>query len=145
MKLNVKEDPAATEVVVTVVCPRVDARVQRIMAAVEMEDMRLAGIIDGFLCILEAREVLYVETVDEHTFLYGAKKVYESTATLAEIESHLAGEEFVRASRQTLVNLAHVRGIKPYLNARLELVLDNDERIIASRQFAPLIKKRIGL
>ncbi len=145
MKLNVKEDPAVTEVEVTVVCPRVDARVQRIMAAVEMEDLRLAGTIDGFLCILEAREVLYVETVDGRTFLYGAKKVYESAATLADIESRLAGEEFVRASRQTLVNLAHVSGIRPYLNARLELVLDNDEHIIASRQFAPLIKKRIGL
>lgn len=33
MKPSVKEDPAATEVVVTVVCPRVDARVQRIMVA----------------------------------------------------------------------------------------------------------------
>ncbi len=145
MKLNVKEDPAAAEVEVTVVCPRIDERVQRIMAAVEMENLRLAGTIDGFLYIMGAREVLYIETVDGRTFLYGEEKVYESTVTLADIESRLVGEEFVRASRQVLVNLAHVSGIRPYLNARLELVLDNGEHIIASRQFAPLIKKRIGL
>lgn len=145
MKLSVREDPAATEIEVTVVCPRIDQRVQRIVAAVEMEDRRLAGVADGFMRVLSAREVLYVESVDGHTFLYGEEKVYEAAATLAEIESRLAGTEFVRASRQMLVNLAHVSGMRPYLNARLELVLDNGERLIASRQFAPIIKKRIGL
>lgn len=145
MKLSVREDPAAAEIEVTVVCPRIDQRVQRIVAAVEMEDRRLAGVADGFLRVLSARDVLYAETVDGRTFLYGEDKVYEATATLAEIESHLAGTEFVRASRQMLVNLAHVSGIRPYLNARLELALDNGERLIASRQFAPVIKKRIGL
>ena len=145
MKLSVREDPAAAEIEVTVVCPGIDQRVQRIVAAVEMEDRRLAGVADGFLRVLSAREVLYAETVDGRTFLYGEEKVYEAAATLAEIENHLAGTDFVRASRQMLVNLAHVSGMRPYLNARLELVLDNGEHLIASRQFAPIIKKRIGL
>lgn len=145
MKLSVREDLAAAEIEVTVVCPGIDQRVQRIVAAVEMEDRRLAGVADGFLRVLSAREVLYAETVDGRTFLYGEEKVYEAAATLAEIENHLAGTEFVRASRQMLVNLAHVSGMRPYLNARLELVLDNGEHLIASRQFAPTIKKRIGL
>ena len=43
------------------------------------------------------------------------------------------------------MNLAHVQGLRPYLNARLELVLDNGEHVIASRQFSAAIKKRIGL
>ena len=33
----------------------------------------------------------------------------------------------------------------PYPNARLELVLDNGESVIASRQYAPAIKQKIGL
>ena len=51
----------------------------------------------------------------------------------------------MRASRQLLVNLAHVKGLRPYLNARLELALDNGEHGVASRQYAPGIKHRIGL
>ena len=79
------------------------------------------------------------------TFLYTPDKVLESGLSLAELESYLESTEFVRATRQMLINLAHVQGLRPYLNARLELMLDNGERVIASRQFSPAIKKRIGL
>ncbi len=51
----------------------------------------------------------------------------------------------VRAGLEILiVNFDHVRRC-PYLNARLELVLSNGESVIASRQYAPAIKQKIGL
>jgi len=87
----------------------------------------------------------YAETVDAKTFLYTADKVLETGLSLSELEEHLQDTEFVRATRQMLVNLAHVQGLRPYLNARLELALSNGERVVASRQFSPDIKKRIGL
>ena len=51
----------------------------------------------------------------------------------------------MRASKQLLANFDHVAGIKPYLNARLQLLLDNGETVIVSRQYAPAIKQKIGL
>ena len=44
-----------------------------------------------------------------------------------------------------LVNFDHVQGIRPYLNARLQLLLDNGEAAIVSRQYAPAIKRKLGL
>ena len=43
------------------------------------------------------------------------------------------------------MNFDHVRGLRPYLNARLELILSNGEHVVASRQYAPAIKQKIGL
>lgn len=145
MNLNVKEDPSLDDIEVTIACPRIDRRVRRIVEAAERADLKLAGIADGYLHVVDEGDVLYIETVDGKTFLYTAEAVMESGASLSELESSLAGTEFVRATRQMVVNLAHVRRLRPYLNARLELVMDNGERVIASRQFAPLIKKRIGI
>lgn len=145
MELSVREDPTLDDVHVRIDCPRIDGRVRRIVEAAEMEDRKLAGTSDGYLCMVGVAEVLYAETVDGRAFLYTEGKVVESALTLAELEAGLRGTEFVRASRQMLVNLAHVKGLRPYLNARLELVLDNGERVVASRQYAPLIKHRIGL
>ncbi|WP_276926892.1 LytTR family DNA-binding domain-containing protein [Parvibacter caecicola] len=145
MKLDVKEDPALVDVEVRIRCPRIDRRVRRIIEAAEIEDLRLAGQEGGFLRVVTADAVLYAETVDAKTFLYTADKVLETGLTLSELEAHLRGTEFVRATRQMLVNLAHVQGLRPYLNARLELALSNGERVVASRQFSPDIKKRIGL
>ncbi len=144
MRLSVREDPALDDIEVTIACPQVDRRVRRIVEAVEMDGMRLACTIDGYMRMVDAGQVLYAETVDGRTFLYLERDVGETGLSLAQLEEGLAGTEFVRASRQVLVNLAHVRGIRPYLNARLELLLSNDERLVVSRQFAPSVKMRIG-
>ena len=105
----------------------------------------MRGVADGFVRSADPADVLYVETVDGRTFLYTRECVLESTVPASVLEEELAEAGFVRASRQLLVNLRHVQGMRPYLNARLELVLDNGEHLIASRQFAPQIKQRIGL
>lgn len=145
MKLSVQEDESLHDIEVSILCPKVDHRVRRIIEATEIENMKLAGMSEGYLCMVGINEVLYAETVDSSTFLYTPDKVLESGLSLAELESYLESTEFVRATRQMLINLAHVQGLRPYLNARLELMLDNGECVIASRQFSPAIKKRIGL
>lgn len=145
MRITVNEDPALDDVEVAISCPRIDARVRRLIEAAEIEGKSIAGLTDGFLCSVGVNDVLYAETVDTKTFLYTADKVLESGLSLAELEAGLTDTEFVRATRQMLVNLAHVQGLRPYLNARLELVLDNGEHVIASRQFSPAIKRHIGL
>ena len=43
------------------------------------------------------------------------------------------------------MNFDHVRALRPYPGARLELVLANGESVIASRQFAPAFRAKIGL
>lgn len=145
MKLSITEDPAAIEPEVSIRCARIDARVERVIAAAQQDGRKLFGMADGFLRSVDPAGVLYVETVDGRTFLYARECVLESSAPASVLEEELAEAGFVRASRQLLVNLRHVQGMRPYLNARLELVLDNGEHLIASRQFAPLIKQRIGL
>ncbi len=145
MNINVQEDPTVQDITVSIICPRIDDRIRRIIAAAEVSEMKLAGMSEGFLCMVDLADVLYIESVDRSTFIYKADKVVESNSPLSELEEELSDTELVRATRQMLVNLAHVNGIRPYLNARLELVLDNGEHIIASRQFAPTIKERIGL
>lgn len=145
MKLTVEQDAALDDIEVHIRCPRIDSRVQRIIGAAEMEGHKFAAFVDGYLRLINHADVLYAETVDGKTFLYTTSAVLESSLSLSDIESDSTTSEFVRANRTTLVNLSHVVGLRPYLGARLEMVLDNDEHLIASRQFAPLIKKHIGL
>ena len=133
MKLTVEERPDLEEAEVTIRCPAIDRRVRAIMATANAVDCRLLGT-DGTGTFVDGR-----------TFLYGRDRVLESPLRLYELEEALAGTEFVRASKSLIVNFDHVRALRPYLNARLELVLDNGESVIASRQYAPAIKQKIGL
>ena len=145
MNVTITENPALDDIEVSVACPRIDERVQRIVSALGAFDRALVGERDGATYRLDVDDVCYAETVDGKTFLYTADAVYQTPLKLYELEERLAGTEFVRASKQMLVNFDHVASIRPALNARLQLMLDNGEAVIVSRQFAPVIKRKLGL
>lgn len=145
MNVTITENPALDDIEVSVACPRIDERVQRIMASLGAFDRKLTGTRDGATHRLDANDVFYAETVDGMTFLYTAETVLETPLRLYELEDRLAGTEFVRASKQMLVNFDHVASIRPAVNARLQLMLDNGEAVAVSRQYAPVVKKKLGL
>ena len=145
MNVTITENPALDDIEVSVACPRIDERVQRIVSALGTSDRALVGERDGATYRLDVDDVCYAETVDGKTFLYTADAVYQTPLKLYELEERLAGTEFVRASKQMLVNFDHVASIRPTLNARLQLMLDNGEAVIVSRQYAPVIKRKLGL
>ena len=145
MNVTITENPALDDIEVSVACPRIDERVQRIVSALGAFDRALVGERDGATYRLDVDDVCYAETVDGKTFLYTADAVYQTPLKLYELEERLAGTEFVRASKQMLVNFDHVASIRPALNARLQLMLDNGEAVIGSRQYAPVIKRKLGL
>lgn len=144
MNVTITENPALDDIEVSVACPRIDERVQRIVSALGAFDRALVGERDGATYRLDVDDVCYAETVDGKTFLYTADAVYQTPLKLYELEERLAGTEFVRASKQMLVNFDHVASIRPALNARLQLMLDNGEAVIVSRQYAPVIKRKLG-
>lgn len=145
MNVTITENPALDDIEVSVACPRIDERVQRIVSALGAFDRALVGERDGATYRLDVDDVCYAETVDGKTFLYTADAVYQTPLKLYELEERLAGTEFVSASKQMLVNFDHVASIRPALNARLQLMLDNGEAVIVSRQYAPVIKRKLGL
>ena len=145
VNVTITENPHLDDIEVSVACPRIDERAQRIVASLSALDHQLVGSHGGTTYRVPLDDVLYIETVDGATFLYTANAVLETPLRLYEAEDRLSGTEFVRASRQMLVNFDHVRGIRPVPGARLQLLLDNGEAAIASRQYAPDIKRKLGL
>lgn len=145
MHVTITEDPTLDDVDIAIVAPHIDERVQRIVASLSAFDRVLTGERDGATYRLDVNDVCYAETVDGRTFLYTKGAVYQTPLRLYELEDKLAGTEFVRASKQMLVNFDRVRAIRPAPGARLQLLLDNGETVIVSRQYAPHIKRKLGL
>lgn len=145
MHVTITEDPTLDDVDIAIVAPHIDERVQRIVASLSAFDRVLTGERDGATYRLDVNDVCYAESVDGRTFLYTKGAVYQTPLRLYELEDKLAGTEFVRASKQMLVNFDRVRAIRPAPGARLQLLLDNGETVIVSRQYAPHIKRKLGL
>lgn len=144
MEITINEDRNLDDIHVGIRCPHIDERVGRIVANLEVFDRRIVGKRNGETHLVDASAVLYLEAVDRRVFLYTDSSVLETDLRLYEAEDKLTGFDFVRVSKQMIVNFSKVRAIRPDFNARLQLVLENDEAVIVSRQYAIDIKRKIG-
>lgn len=88
-------------------------------------------------------EVLYFETVDKKTFMYTQQKIFECKKTLSAIEQDLIRSNVVRISKTVLLNISCLVCVKPYPNHRLLAELNNEENLIVSRKYIPILRDKI--
>jgi len=94
---------------------------------------------------LPAGDIYYAESVDLKTFVYAEKAVYRSMMKLYEIEEILNKSDFLRISKQVIVNVKKIKSVAPAGDSRFQATLMNGEKVIISRQYVPALKERFGL
>ena len=82
MKLTIREDPSISETEVTVVCPKMTAEVEEIVANIGLIGQTIVGKRDGATFFIPATDIFYFESVDGNTFFYTEGETYEATARL---------------------------------------------------------------
>jgi len=126
---------------------RVYSMSEKMLRAIEIlkgpEDLNVY--IDNKNFKLAISEVFYVESVDFKTFVCVESTVYQSRLKLYQIEETLVKGNFLRISRQVIVNLNKIRNVSSAGGGRIEIKLINNEKLIVSRQYASALKKRFGL
>lgn len=143
------EEPGRREIEVTVHSAPGDTRALRLVERVRSMFGRLVGYAEGgsadrFVVPLEG--VIRIETAEKRAWIHTVdSRKLESPMRLFELEDALEGTEFVRVSRQTLVNLDHVTVIRPEPNGRLALKTDSGDIVIVSRSYVSNLKERIGI
>ena len=145
MKITIEEQEAAQDIEVTIVCARADRRVLDIVARLRMLDRKVTGTADGCTRVLSAEDVLFIESVDKHTFIYTADTVLETGLRLYEMEELLADCDFLRITKGCIVNFRAITALKPDVNGRIIATLENGERVVISRRYAPDVKSKLGL
>lgn len=90
-------------------------------------------------------EIIYIESVERKCFIYTSREIYESDFKLYELEQQLDEYGFVRVSKSFLIRLADIQSLKADINRKIRITMSNGEQIIASRQYADKLKKRLGV
>ena len=145
MKIEINVDDKIEETCISISCKRLTPELQRMLAMMRILDKKLAATRDGETFLLDVSEIIYVEAIDRKTFVYTKDGVYESGLRLYELEQQLEECAFCRVSKSCLIQLRAVKSLKNDINRRIRVTLDNGEVIIASRQYADEIKRKLGL
>lgn len=145
MKLSIEEREDLPETEVIIRCCRTDPQILKMIATLRAFDQKLTGLREGRTFLLDAEDVLYIDTADKKTFLYTAKEVYETPLRLYELEERLAARDFFRASKSAIVNFNQIKSMRPEFGGRMELTMTNGEKLFVSRQYVPTIKQKLGI
>ena len=145
MKINLDIDGKYDDTEVIIRAPHLNNDIERMVAMMRMIDMQIAVRKDNETYLLETDKILYIEAVDRKTFVYTNSENYESELKLYEIEQELIERDFLRISKNSIVNLRKIKSLKTDVNRKIRITLQNGEQIVVSRMYSDELRRKLGL
>ena len=145
MKINLDIDGKYDDTEVIIRAPHLNNDIERMVAMMRMIDMQIVVRKDNETYLLETDKILYIEAVDRKTFVYTNSENYESELKLYEIEKELIERDFLRISKNSIVNLRKIKSLKADVNRKIRITLQNGEQIVVSRMYSDELRRKLGL
>lgn len=145
MKITIQTDETQTEIAIDIRCPGLTPELEKVISLLRTLDMKLTGQKERSTYILDVTQVLYIDSADKKTFLYTENEVYESDLRLYELEEQLARADFIRAGKSSIVNLRRIMSLRSEIDGRIRVTMSNGEKLVVSRQYAGVLKQRLGV
>lgn len=143
MDVKISRIPEDENELVDIRCHKETDVVREIAGFVKSRQGQILGTLDGRQYGIAVSEIMYIESVDNKTFIYTSSKVYESRQRIYELENILKSRCFLRISKAAIANLMKISSVKPALGGRFSAVLSNGEEIIISRKYISDLKKTL--
>lgn len=144
MKINIDQSNSYDEVVISIKCKTIDENLEKLISTLRLFNSTISGKKDEKVYMIKLEDIMYFDTVDERVFLYTEEGVYETVLRLYEIEERFAETSMMRVSKSAVLNIKKISYVSPLLNGRIEAVLQNGEKVIISRQYVPVLKRKLG-
>lgn len=144
MKVDIHKIMKKEEERVVIECVAITPEIQTLRSYAQSIGTELAGTTpEGHLERFSLNDVYYFEALDEKVFAYTRTQIYELKIRLYEIADSYEKYHFARCSKSVVLNLMLLENISPALSGRFFAHMKNGEKVIISRQYAPILKNII--
>lgn len=145
--VNVETISAHEQEEILIRCHEINKEIEDIVKLIKEFDHQdsIIGFIEDRKYAININDIFYIESTDNHCFIYCEKECFETKMKLYEVLEHLDKGKFFRCSKQMILNVNKISFVAPIFNGRFEAKLINGEKTIISRSYVPELKKLIGL
>lgn len=143
MKLTIHQDLSISETEITIYCASIDSRLQQLIEKIRQYGFSLTGYQENREFQLPLDTIYFIDSVDGRTFLYQEIEVYECCETLKSLETKLSKTQFVRISKNCIINTNFLKYVRPLFNHRLEAILKNGEKLIITRSYTEALRTKL--
>ena len=145
MDITVKKIGETEKEYIEIGCHKKDERIDEIVRFIRSREGILKGTKEDRQYSIALPDILYIEAVDRKTFVYTNSENYESELKLYEIEQELIERDFLRISKNSIVNLRKIKSLKTDINRKIRITLQNGEQIVVSRMYSDELRRKLGL
>lgn len=143
MKVKVEVIEGLEEPEITIKCRDNNEQIKAIVDYLESIKVTLIGKKDGEKFVLNLQDIYYFESVENRTFAYVEKDVYEVNFRIYELVEMYQNTTFIQVSKACIVNIKCIKKISTLVNGRILAVLENGEKMIITRVYANEFKRRL--
>lgn len=144
-KITIEQIDPEKEEEIVIRCHTLSDEVNAIINKLRRSESILLGSKDGETFRIAVKDIYYIESVDNKTFICVQKDVFESKQKLYELEELTLGTKLFRCSKSMILNIGKIRSVSAAINGRFEAKLLNGEAVIISRQYVPKLKEKLGM
>ena len=134
MRVQYYEKPELQENQVDIFYNEYNEEIESLASFLE-KDRILIGTQEKQSCKFLISDVYYLEIVDRHCFAYLHKDVYQLELNLKKFLEKYEQAGFVQIGKSTVVNVRYVKRIVPDINMRLNLIMENEEKLVVNRSY----------
>ena len=145
MKIEIDVDEKYEDISIEIHTQRLTPEIEKLISLMRVVNMQIVAKRNDETYFLDVDKILYIEAVERNTFIYTKEATYESELKLYEIEQELMEQDFIRVSKQSIINLKKVKSLKADINRKICVTLQNEEQIIVSRMYSDELRKRLGV
>ena len=140
MKIIIEPQNSIEELLVKIFCKEQDDEVNRLYQHISNYTQPIWVMQNNFTYKLYENDIYYIDTVEGNSFFYTENEVYETKDSLATIEHRIKGRQFVRISKNCIINIDYLQQVAPYTNHRLLAHMRNGEKLIVGRTYIQELK-----
>ena len=145
MRIIIVEDPLMEDIEVKILCKKRTIYVDHLASTLTKDQITISGKIENEYTRIFSDDIYYFEAVDNKSYIYCEKDVYQSDMKLYELEIKLSGTKFTRINKSCIMNIAKLEKVKCQINGRLLATLSNGEKLIINRSYVQEIKRILGI
>jgi len=99
---------------------------------------------NGRIILLKTEEIDWIEAEHNYVRLHTRGVTHMIRETMSALEAKLSAKNFRRIHRSTIVNIERIKEIQPWFRGDAIVVLDNGQKLTASRNFRDRLKEWLG-
>lgn len=140
MKIIIEPQNSIEELLVKIFCKEQNDEVNRLYQHISNYAQPIWVMQNNLTYKLYETDIYYIDTVEGNTFFYTENAVYETKDSLATVEHSIKGRQFVRISKNCVINIDYLQQVAPYTNHRLLAHMRNGEKLIVGRTYIQELK-----